>query len=273
MKIPFSPRKALQVRRLGLQIEAGRHATSTDLDNQFRDLAQILHLCSPTLQVLRLRLLQATNYRDYEMDALDPSQLEAILVSACFGQIRSSLGALLCCLAHSLLRCWLKNNSSSVVNLLICRAALARASSCVCFISARGWCPACVAAPGTQSLRSVPICRGCRLCSGAWQHAALSAPTTSALPLWWVWPHSQPRVFSSCRCSSAISDFDDGCAFKTLLDKIMLQWRTAICSPMHTIHFNPTSVADMASQAAKICQLLQVSATQSSRMGITRGAR
>ena len=69
------------MKRLGLQIEAGRHATSTDLENQFRDLAQILHLCSPTLQVLRLRLLQATNYRNYEMDALDPSQLEAILVS------------------------------------------------------------------------------------------------------------------------------------------------------------------------------------------------
>ncbi len=81
MELPPDLTQTLQVTRLGLEVRIERHALSADLENQLWDLAQVLHLCSPTLQVLRLRLLQTTDFRGYEMDALDPHQLNTILVT------------------------------------------------------------------------------------------------------------------------------------------------------------------------------------------------
>ena len=92
----------LQVRRLGLQVGAERHASSIDLEKQLQDLAQVLHLCSPTLYVLRLRLLQTTDFRGYEMDALDPPQLKTILVSLLCLATCTPLLALSCAASHKL---------------------------------------------------------------------------------------------------------------------------------------------------------------------------
>ncbi len=87
----------MQVTRLGIEIAADRHASREEVEEHFTQLARILDVCSPTLRSLRLRLLQATNFRDYETNLLGPSKLERILVSLgqWQGTLHSCLGAAL----------------------------------------------------------------------------------------------------------------------------------------------------------------------------------
>ena len=71
----------MQVTRLGIEIAADRHASRVEVEEHFTQLARILDVCSSHLRSLRLRLLQATKFRDYETTLLGPSKLERILVS------------------------------------------------------------------------------------------------------------------------------------------------------------------------------------------------
>lgn len=70
----------VQVTRLGVEIAADCHATRVEVEESFSELAATLHLCSPTLRALRLRLLQATKFRNYETSLPGPSHLERIMV-------------------------------------------------------------------------------------------------------------------------------------------------------------------------------------------------
>ena len=95
----------VQVRRLGVEIAADRHATRVQVEEHFLRLAHLLQACSPNLRALRLRLLQATKFRDYETNLLGPSQLERIMVSLHIWEaFCTSLLALLCFCIESLFK-------------------------------------------------------------------------------------------------------------------------------------------------------------------------
>ena len=87
----------VQVTRLGIEIAADGDASRVEVEEHFTQLASILDVCSSTLRSLRLRLLQATKFKDYETSLLGPSKLERILVSLYIGKalLHNHLGAAL----------------------------------------------------------------------------------------------------------------------------------------------------------------------------------
>ena len=71
---------AVQVTRLGIEMEAEDWVPYLQMQQCIQKLARAVRHCAPSLRIVRLRLFQTTAFRDYEADAMHPDGLQDLLV-------------------------------------------------------------------------------------------------------------------------------------------------------------------------------------------------